>query len=519
MAKRELFSGNFQQAHSLAQQAIRENPREIEAVLVMAAIAVEHDNAPGADKLCDVLANAGVDNCWLKVLQARVALLRQDQEKARQLAKQAHAFGSEDPHIANQLGVILSRTGWHGDAVTPMRVATEGAPENADYRHNLAVALQFNGALEEAEGEFRELIARHPAHAKGWLALAQLVKSPDPAWKPVLEKQFAAADDAENRLLLGHALARLAETNRDWDESFKWLERAKTQKRGEVAHDRASIEKLAEVGINNLAEQVIEAKPQGEERPLFIVGMPRSGTTLVERILTSHTGVVSVGELSDFAIILKRALGTPGPLVLDPEVLKVAGQQPDLGEMGQDYLRRASALAGDAIRFIDKMPFNFFFVPAILRALPGARVICLRRSAYDLLFANYRQLFATGFSYYSYAYDFGDAAHFIAQFERLADVYEASLPPDRFLAIRYEDVIAEQRARTEQLLEFCGLDWEDACMEFHRNTDPVATASSVQVRSPLYSSSIGQWRRYDEGGRRAEEEFRQYGIFPAAPEE
>ena len=242
--------------------------------------------------------------------------------------------------------------------------------------------------------------------------------------------------------------------------------------------------------------------------------MPRSGTTLVERILTSHTGVVSVGELSDFAIILKRALGTSGPLVLDSEVLSAAANEADLSKVGEDYVRRASVLAGDANRFIDKMPFNSFFVPAILRALPGARVICLRRSPPDLLFANYRQLFATGFSYYSYAYDFADTAHFIAQFERMADAYEAMLPPDRFLAIRYEDVIAEQRAKTEQLLAFAGLDWEDACMEFHRNADPVATASSVQVRSPLYSSSIGQWRRYKEGSSLADQELRMYGIAP-----
>jgi len=177
-------------------------------------------------------------------------------------------------------------------------------------------------------------------------------------------------------------------------------------------------------------------------------------------------------------------------------------------------LRRAGVLAGQSRMFIDKMPFNAFYVPAILRALPGARVICLRRSPFDVLFANYRQLFATGFSYYGYNYDFADTAHFVAQFEKLAQAYEASLPADRFLAVRYEDVIADQRGQTEQLLGFCGLEWEDACMEFHRNAEPVATASSVQVRSPLYSSSISQWRRYSEGGQRAELEMRKYGIFP-----
>ncbi|HAU21962.1 MAG TPA: protein-tyrosine sulfotransferase [Erythrobacter sp.] len=484
--------------------------------MVMAAIAVEYENAPGAEKLCNLLVDGGAKSCWLNVLQARIALLRQDQESAREFAKQASNIGTQDPHIANQLGVILSRTGWHREALAPLRVASEGVPENADYRHNLAVALQFNGLLEEAEIQFRELVLRHLAHAKGWLALVQLAKSPDAGWQQALEAQFSVTNDTEDRLLLGHAIARLAENNKEWDESLTWLGRAKEQKRGEVAHDRSSAESLASAAIESIEAQVISRGVSGDERPLFIVGMPRSGTTLVERILTSHTGVVSVGELSDFAIILKRALGTSGPLVLDPEVLSAAANEADLSKVGEDYVRRASVLAGDANRFIDKMPFNSFFVPAILRALPGARVICLRRSPHDLLFANYRQLFATGFSYYSYAYDFADTAHFIAQFERLADAYEAALPPDRFLAIRYEDVIAEQRAKTEQLLAFAGLDWEDACMEFHRNSDPVATASSVQVRSPLYSSSIGQWRRYADGGSQAHEEFEKYGIHAAA---
>ena len=184
----------------------------------------------------------------------------------------------------------------------------------------------------------------------------------------------------------------------------------------------------------------------------------------------------------------------------------------DLTPVGEAYCARAQALAGDAGRYIDKMPFNSFFVPAILRAIPGARVICLRRSPHDLLMANYRQLFATGFSYYSYSYDLEDTAHFIAGFERMASAYEAALPPGRFMAIRYEDVVADQRGKTEALLDFCGLEWEENCMQFQRNAEPVATASSVQVRSPIYSSSIGQWRRYTTASARVEESLANFGV-------
>ncbi len=510
----QLFAGRFEQAHAAAQQAVREDRGNAEAVLVMAAIAVEHGNVPAAQKLCAMVAQTGFVGCWLAVLQARVALLRQDQERARERALEGHRLGTDDPHVANQLGVVLSRTGRHAEAVAPFALAVAGVPENSDYRYNYAIALQFAGDLDAAERELRALVDACPGHAKAWIALAQLAREPDPLWEERLRELFGGSTDSETRLVLGHALARLAELRGAWDASLAWLDEAKAAKAREVAHDRAAAERLATAAVAAARYGGFAAASEGDQRPLFIVGMPRSGTTLVERIVSSHPQVASLGELSDFAILLKRELKTPGPLVLEPALLEAASLAPDLSRVGTAYLAQAGQLAGQAPRFIDKMPFNAFLVPAILRAVPGARVICLRRSPFDVLFANYRQLFATGFSYYSYAYDFGDAAHFVAAFERMADAYEAALPEGRFLTVRYEDVIADQRGQSERLLAFCGLPWDDACMDFHRNAQPVATASSVQVRSPIYSSSVEKWRRYGKGSERALAELAKYWITP-----
>lgn len=510
----QLFAGQFEQAHAAAQQAVREDPSCVEAVLVMAAIAIEHGNAVGAAKLSAMVAQSGHRSCWLAVIEARVALLQQDQERARERSLAAHRLGTGDPHIANQLGVVLSRTGRHAEAVAHFSLAVAGVPDSGDYRYNYAIALQFAGDLAAAERELRALVERQPDYAKAWVALVQLADDPDPRWETQLTELFEASHENETRLVVGHALARLTELRGEWDASLKWLDRAKAAKAREVAHDRTSAEALVEAAIAAGNQGNFSPAPEGDARPIFIVGMPRSGTTLVERIVTSHPQVTALGELSDFAILLKRGLKTPGPLVLEPALLEAASSAEDLAAIGAAYLSRTSQLAGDAPHFIDKMPFNAFLVPAILRALPGARVICLRRSPFDVLFANYRQLFATGFSYYSYAYDFADAAHFVAGFERMVQAYEATLPKGRFLTVRYEDVIADQRGQTERLLEFCGLPWDDACMDFHRNAQPVATASSVQVRSPIYSSSVEKWRRYGEGSVRARAELAKYGIEP-----
>lgn len=514
VAHAHLFAGEFREAHAAAQQMLAADPHSVAAVLVMAAIAVEHGNAPGADRLCQLARKTGENSCWINILEARIALLQQDQPAARAAAAIAAKIGTGDPHIANQLGVLLSRTGQHELATQPFGIAVTGVPDHPDYRYNYAIALQFAGELGAAERELAELVRRQPDHAKGWIALAQLAQVPDPEWDAHLAALFESSGDAETRLVTGHALARLAEGRSQWDTALGWLDRAKVAKARAVGHDRAGAEALSASAIRAAQAFAGEAAPTGDQTPVFITGMPRSGTTLVERILTSHPRVAALGELSDFGIELKRHSGTDGPLVLDPAVIAGAATAADLGPVGTAYLARIRAIDPHTPHLVDKMPFNIFFAPAILRAMPGARIICLRRSPFDVLFANYRQLFATGFSYYSYAYDFGDCAHFVAQFEAMAEAFEQSLPEGRFLSVRYEDVVADHRAQTERLLEFCGLEWDDACLHFHTNAQPVATASSVQVRSPIYSSSVEKWRRYSEGSQRAIAELAKYGIVP-----
>jgi hypothetical protein len=224
--------------------------------------------------------------------------------------------------------------------------------------------------------------------------------------------------------------------------------------------------------------------------------MPRTGTTLVERVLSSHEKVFAAGELPDFSLVLKRITATAGNMVLDPATLRAAAAA-DGGAMGEAYLQSTRPRTGHTAHFIDKMPLNFFYAGLIHRALPNARIICLRRNPLDTCLSNFRQLFATRFPYYRYAYDLLDTGRYYALFDALM-AHWRELMPDHYREVHYEDLVANPEGEARKLLDFCGLEWDPQCLRFFENPTPVATASSIQVRSPLYSSSVGRWKHYAE---------------------
>jgi hypothetical protein len=223
--------------------------------------------------------------------------------------------------------------------------------------------------------------------------------------------------------------------------------------------------------------------------------MPRTGTTLVERILSSHPAVFSAGELTNFALALKREARTSSRLVLDPETLAEA-ESVDLARVGAEYVASTRPRTGHTPHFIDKMPLNFFYAGLIHRALPNAKIICLRRNPLDTVLSNYRQLFATSFSYYNYAYDLLDAGRYFIEFDALAKHWLQTIP-ENYCEVHYESVVADTEKEAQRLVAFCGLDWDPACLAFEQNAAPVATASSVQVRQPIYRTAVERWRKYE----------------------
>jgi tetratricopeptide (TPR) repeat protein len=489
----------YEEAHRLCLAALQADAGDARAWFLLGVLTADHDNFAKAAELFDracVLA-PGVPRHHAHLARVWIALNRRDEALAA--AGRAVALAPTDPLTLDTLGVVFTRLGQHAEALPFFERAAAADDGNASFLYNLAASRQFAGDFAGAETAYAAALALEPDLHRAWSSRVQLGRqTPERNFTPQLERLFAqASPDPDRALHLGHALAKTHEDLGDPVAALDWLLKAKAAKRRVISYAREDDARLFAAAAASL-DGVAPGPGAASEEPIFVVGLPRSGTTLVDRILSSHPQVTSAGELSNFSLLFKRAAGTDSNLVMDVETFQAAGRV-DLAKLGADYVASTRPLTGATPRFVDKMPLNVFYAGLIHRALPNARIVCLRRDPMDVCLSNFRQLFATGFSYYNYAYDLEDVAAYYVGFDQLVAHWRAVLPPDRFLEIGYEDLVADQEARTRDLLAFCGLPWDPQCLSFHENTAPVATASSVQVRQPLYSSSVGRWRRYGEG--------------------
>lgn len=498
-AARLLRARAYQDAHALCLAVLKEAPGTAQAYYLLGQLALDHGNTGKAEELFAAAARLDPAHAGALAQQARCLLALSRRTDAVAAIRAAAALGPQDAYTCDTIGVVMSRAGLHGEALPFYAAATETEPGNANYQYNHAAALQFAGDLVRARDAYRRCAESDPGDTRGLPSLVQITRqTAEDNHVSALEAMFARhAQEADAALRIGHALAKAHEDLKQPDEALAWLSRAKAGKRRLIRHDPEGDRALF-AAAGAVAEALPVSPAPAGEGPVFICGMPRTGTTLVDRILTSHSAVSPAGELSDFALCLKRQAKTPSNLVLDPETLAAACSL-DLSVLGAAYLDSVRTSLGLAGMFTDKMPLNILLAPVILAALPGARVICLRRHPADTVLSNYRQMFATSFSYYNYAYTLEDAARYYAGFDRLVRRYEEVLPPERFTVVHYEQVVTAQEAETRRLLAFCGLPFEAGCLAFHENAAPVATASSAQVREPLYTSALGRWRRYEAG--------------------
>lgn len=421
-----------------------------------------------------------------------------------------------DDRTLDLIAAIESRFGRHRAAAALLSRAIEAGSRVPAIHFNLAAELKFCGDFTGARRALERAIELDPAHIKARAALsalrpASIGDNQLDAYEALLERTL----DPAQRLHLCHAAAREYEAVGDYDRAFALLDLGKTGMRRIAGVDPGLDQALFDALHQSFAEPRTVAGHAGP-RPIFVVGMPRSGTTVVDRILSGHPSVASVGETLLVSELLQRMVGRQSPLLIDPRDIAALASLRDLAAIGRDYMARLPP--HDRARTIDKFHLNSLLAGFVLRALPDARVVCVVRGAMDTIVSNYRQLFDYRSGLYRYGLSIETIARFYVGFRRITERWAESFP-ERFRIVSYERLVTSPESVAREMFAFCDLDWHTHCLRIEDNAAPIATASAVQVRQPLNARSIGTWRRYERhlGAARAIVADAGYGeTLPAA---
>jgi len=442
---------------------------------------------------------------WLlSKAQCLLALGRRGDARAAALAALAR---TADAPLLDGLGSLFSFLGDQQNALAAFERAVAFAPDNPHYIFNRATVRRFLGRLGEAEADYDRVIALRPGDFEAYVNRSDL-RPQTPHRNHVAELKSLAAQgfaDWRSEVQIRHSLAKEYEDLGDYANSFEQLRLGAAKRREhlryDVSNDVATVNWIiaafpaaaepAPAPVESTRAASTPAVPP-RASPIFIVGLPRSGTTLVDRILSSHSEVTSAGELNDFALALVDHMRAEnGGAQLARSDLVARSAHIDFHALGKEYLARARSVAGEG-RFTDKMPLNYLYCGLIRRALPDAKIVHLTRHPMAAGYAMYKTLFKDG---YPFSYDLHDISRYYVAYRRLMAHWQATMP-GAIHTVSYEDLIADQLGETRKLLAFCDLEWQDACLDFHRNASATTTASASQIRRPIYGSSVAQWRHY-----------------------
>jgi tetratricopeptide (TPR) repeat protein len=511
--------GDWSRAQQLSMYLMRELPSRPDVCFLAGISALYLQQAPLAISCLQRAVQLDPTRPDYMAQLARALATMSMTAEAAKVAKQALARSPTDAMTLDTLGVVFTQAAEYPSSAELFRRAIALEPRQASYRFNFATSLVFSGDIAQAEREVEACLALDPHYWKAYLTLSQLRKQTRAA-NHVERLQRAlesCAGNAEGTMYVSLALGKELEDLGRYPEAFTAIANGKAAGRS-PGYTPARDDALFDAIVRSFPGAVAASDGFRSNMPILVFGMPRSGTTLVERILSSHSRVRSAGELQDFGIALKRASGSRSPGLLDADTFANTANF-DCKLIGADYIASTRGRADGRPHFVDKRPHNFLCAGHIANALPDAKLVCVRRDPVDTCLANFRQLLARNSAHYDYSFDLLDIGRYYLHFDRLMAFWRDAFP-DRILEVRYEDLVAQQEAATRRMLEFCDLPWDADCLRFEENTAPVATASAVQVREPIYSTSVRRWRDYepqlsgllqlfddagiDYGGRRAQ---------------
>jgi len=381
------------------------------------------------------------------------------------------------------------------EAEAAYKKAIDVAPDYYEAHYSLAILYSEMGRIEEAITACNHALKLNPGLAKAYLKLSDLKKFEpgDPEIEAMEKVLGSGKQDGISRIQINFSLAKAYADLKDYDRAFKYLVEGNKLKRATFDYDAAKDEKHVENIVAVCDEPFFsrfEGKGCPDETPIFIFGMPRSGTTLVEQIFSRHPQVFGAGELPAIADVMRDHFGKDSGY---PELLKSLTPE-DLRPIGEAYIKEVRSLAPE-VRFItDKMPVNFLYLGFIATILPNAKFIHCRRNPIDNCLSCYEKLFKSG---QLFSFDLAEAGRYYRAYDRVMDHWHEMMP-GKILNVQYEEVVADLEGQSRRLLGFCGLDWDEACLTFYESERNIKTSSLAQVRKPIYRESVEKWRPYEQ---------------------
>jgi tetratricopeptide (TPR) repeat protein len=422
---------------------------------------------------------------------------------------------NEQVDILDKTAMLLTSVDLHDEALQQYHQAILIAPSNAALYYNLATALRFLGKTSLAVDALDKCLSINPLDFEAQGMRSSLTKQTidDNHIEQLKALLVNNALPSEGRININFALAKECDDVDQTELSFKFLKEGTKLRRQQMSYKVAVDTEIITAIKTTFNSSMLSRNVIGNDssEPIFILGLPRTGTTLVERILSSHSAVFSAGELDNFGREMSRLAANNSASdthKLSRSQLVTNSATINFAQLGENYLQSTRPLTGHTERFIDKLPFNYLYAGLIHLALPNAKIINMKRHPMAACFAIYKQLFRDA---YPFSYDFNDLAQYYIAYHQLMEHWQQVMP-DVIYSIQYENVIADLDSESKKLVEFCQLPWQSQCLRFYENKQASTTASASQVRQPIYNSSVNRWRLYAKQLAPLQEMLEEAGI-------
>ena len=493
----------FEEAEHALRKAIQQNPRYVEAHNNLAQLLSTQGNELEALRILGDALKFAPKNVQTLLLTAKLQLRRSNLHAAEQATRLALKEKPELPEALTLLGQVLHETDRYDEAIDVLDRALKKAPDNPEALNFYGVALKSVGRLDEAREYILKALKLNDGMYGAYANLNDLVDFSEGIGEQLFNRMEAIFESARNPeadpfLALHFAYAKALDDRGQHAKALEHYITGGKMKRAQLDYKESDTHGFFDSIMAAFPKEAFENRRfegLSDDRPVFIVGMPRSGSTLVEQILSSHPDVYGAGEVKYLARALGQLRDRFPSLPKYPEMMaKVTPAQLEI--TAKNYQQALAQGAGEAKKITDKLLTNYFFLGLINLLFPNAKVIHTRRDPVDTCLSGFTKLFKDDMPH---SYDLGELGRYYGKYRELMEHWEKVLPKGFLTTVVYEDVVADTEKEAKRLIAFLGLPWNAKCVDFHKSDRPVKTASVAQVRKPIYKTSVKRWKKYGDG--------------------